>query len=370
MPLTLRPPRKGKSPNYEIRGTYLGVAVERSAGTPDKKLALKVLNRVKSEIEEGKIKGGDGTTFLMTVKAYLEAGGEGKFMRPIIELDGEHSLCNRLVADIDQTLLDLAAAALYPNATPQTRNRKFYTPVSAVLKRAGIEWRIKRPKGWAGKKSKWWLLPEQAFALIAAAAAIDAEFGLLCLMLLYTGMRISEALDAKLRHLNLNTENPSLYLPETKNSEARSVYLPPIVIEALRAMPPRPTRIGGMSQSDAGVPFLKRDPDAKLFRFHRGSFLRKMLARAMDDAGLSFPPRYRGFHLFCHTYASWMVGINKMDNYALARTGRWKDPRSTAGYVHTHVSQEAIQAANLPVPAHAIDLGKIWGKTKTADASR
>ena len=43
MPLTLRPPRKGKSPNYEIRGTYLGVAVERSAGTPDKKLALKIL---------------------------------------------------------------------------------------------------------------------------------------------------------------------------------------------------------------------------------------------------------------------------------------------------------------------------------------
>ena len=92
MPLTLRPPRKGKSPNYEIRGTYLGVAVERSAGTPDKKLALKVLNRIKAEIEEGKIKGGDGTTFLMALKAYLEAGGDGQFMRPIIELDGEHSL--------------------------------------------------------------------------------------------------------------------------------------------------------------------------------------------------------------------------------------------------------------------------------------
>jgi integrase len=369
MPLTLRPPRKGKSPNYEIRGTYLGVAVERSAGTPDKKLALKILNRIKVEIEEGKIKAGDGTTFLMAVKAYLEAGGDGQFMRPIIELDGEHALCNRLIANIDQTLLDLAAAALYPNATPQTRNRKFYTPVSAVLKRAGIDWRIKRPKGWAGRKSKWWLLPEQAFALIAAATPIDAEFGLLCLMLLYTGMRISEALEAKLRQLNLESQNPSLYLPDTKNSEARSVYLPPIVVDALRAMPPRPVRIGGMSQIDAGVPFLKRDRDVKLFRFHGGSFLRKMLARAMNDAGLSFPPRYRGFHLFCHTYASWMVGINKMDNYALARTGRWKDPRSTAGYVHTHVSQEAIQAANLPVPSRAIDLGKTRGRTKAVDAS-
>jgi hypothetical protein len=52
------------------------------------------------------------------------------------------------------SLPDRAAAVLYPNSTPQTRNRRFYTPVSAVLKRAGVTRQIKRPKGWRGTRSK------------------------------------------------------------------------------------------------------------------------------------------------------------------------------------------------------------------------
>jgi integrase len=364
MPLTLRPPRKGKSPNYEIRGTYLGVAVERSSGTADKRLALKILGGIKRDIEDGKIKPevGGPITFLVAVKAYLQAGGDARFLRPIIELEGSNAIRDLPIDAIDQTRLDLAAAELYPYATPQTRNRQFYSPVSAVLKRAGIERKIKRPKGWRGEKSKWWMQPSQAFALLQAAADLDAEFGLLCLTLLYTGMRIGEALNAKLAHLNLGgVDGGRLYLPKTKNAEARTVFLPPIVVQAFRAMPPRPTREGGRSQTGAGVALLECGPDAKLFRFHQGGRLRDLLAQAMTNAGLSFPPRYRGFHLFCHTYASWMVSINKMDNYALARTGRWKDPRSTEGYVHTDASSEAMMAANLPAPGKVLKLGKSRG---------
>ena len=361
MPLTLRPPRPGKSPNYEIRGTYLGVAVERSAGTPDKKLALKILAGIKRDIEQEKIKPESAapTTFLVAVKAYLQSGGDGRFLGPIVELRGPTAIRDIPLDAIDQTRLDLAAAELYPNATPQTRNRQFYSPVSAVLKRAGMERKIKRPKGWRGEKAKCWMQPSQAFALLKAAVNLDAEFGLLCLALLYTGMRIGEALNAKLCHLDLDgADGGRLYLPKTKNSEARTAYLPPVVVEGFRTMPPRPTREGGRSQIGAGVPFLGRGPDAKLFRFHQGGRLRDLLAQAMENAGLSFPPRYRGFHLFCHTYASWMVSVNKMDNYALARTGRWKDPRSTEGYVHTNASSEAMLAANLPTPGEIINLGR------------
>jgi integrase len=361
MPLKLRPPRPGKSPNYEIRGTYLGVAVERSSGTADKRLALKILAGTKRDIERGKInpKSEAPTTFLVAVKAYLQSGGGGRFLGPIVELEGPSAIRDLPIDTIDQTRLDLAAAELYPNATPQTRNRQFYSPVSAVLKRAGVERKIKRPKGWRGEKAKCWMQPSQAFALLQGAADLDAEFGLLCLTLLYTGMRIGEALNAKLSHLDL--DGGRLYLPKTKNSEARTTYLPPVVVEAFRAMPPRPARDGGRSRNGAGVPFLDRGPAAKLFRFHQGSRLRDLLAQAMENAGLSFPPRYRGFHLFCHTYASWMVSINKMDNYALARTGRWKDPRSTEGYVHTDASSEAMMAANLPVPGKVLKLGKSRG---------
>jgi integrase len=297
----------------------------------------------------------------VAAKAYLEAGGDGSFLGPIIELTGPHAIRDLPIDAIDQTVLDLAAAELYPNSTPQTRNRQFYTPVSAVLKRAGNERKIARPKGWRGEKSKWWMQPEQAFSLLNAAVEIDQEFGLLCITLLYTGMRISEALAAKLRHLNLGGDAPMLYLPKTKNREARSVFLPPIVVEAFRAMPPRPKREGGRSQDGAGLTFLKREPDIRIFRFHQGGHLRKLLAQAMAKAGLSFPIRYRGFHLFCHTYGSWMSRINKMDNYALARTGRWKDPRSAEGYVHTTPSEEAKLAVNLPVPGEVLVLGKSRG---------
>jgi integrase len=174
-------------------------------------------------------------------------------------------------------------------------------------------------------------------------------------------MRISEALRAKLRHLDL--DRAALYLPETKNGEARTVYLPPIVVSAFRAMPPRASRPSkstaacplargesGRSQIDADIPFLKRDPDAKLFRFYQGGRLRKLLADAMRNAGLSFPPRQRGFHLFCHTYGTWMVRFGKLDNFGLTRTGRWKDPRSAEVYVHTQIDAEARLAARLPTP--------------------
>ena len=53
MPLKLRDPRPPKTPNYSIRGTYLGVYVERTAGTPDKKTAGQILKGIKRAIERG-----------------------------------------------------------------------------------------------------------------------------------------------------------------------------------------------------------------------------------------------------------------------------------------------------------------------------
>jgi hypothetical protein len=52
MPLKLRPPRKGRTPNYEIRGTYLGCRVEVSSGTHKRSLALKQLRTIEECIEE------------------------------------------------------------------------------------------------------------------------------------------------------------------------------------------------------------------------------------------------------------------------------------------------------------------------------
>lgn len=345
---------------YYVRGEYLGHRINDSTGTSEARAAARILALWRKQAERGEFRRATSDarplTFVAAATAYMRAGGDGQHLLPIID-----AWPQKLAQDVDQIAVDLLAEQLYPKATAATRNRQVYTPISAVLKRAGIEKKIKRPKGWRGNRSMSWLEPDQAFALIGEAYKIEAEFGLFCFYLLYTGERLGEALRAELRHLQLHRQY--LYLPDSKTGVPRGVYLPAWLVEAFRAQPPRERRMliergqkgfiaggGGREVQDAGVPFLERRPDAKLFRFHDGGALRDMLKDAMTAAGLSFPRRQGGFHIFCHTYGSWMHRFGKLDRHGLARTGRWKDPDSADGYVHTQESEEARRADLLPAP--------------------
>jgi integrase len=181
---------------------------------------------------------------------------------------GEHGLRDKPLGDIDQLAIDNAVDAIYPDAPATTRNRQGYTPISAVLKHAGVERKIKRPKGWRGSKATSWLEPEQAFAVIREAYTIEPEFGAFCVLLLYTGMRLSDPLRAKMRDLKL--ARSLLYVPDTKNGEPRPVHLPPVAVAALRELPPRtggPRKTAGKllengaagrSRASAGVAWLVR----------------------------------------------------------------------------------------------------------------
>jgi integrase len=180
----------------------------------------------------------------------------------------KYAIRSKGVGAITQTDLAHLADALYSDATAQTHNRQIYSPVIAVLHFGGVERKFKRPKGWRGKKTKSSLEMEQAFALLNEAEVIDTEFGLLCYTCLYTGRRIGELLNDDTRLRDLNLKRGTLYLRDTKNGEPVTVHLPPILIEKFKAMPPRPYRHGkikGRSQDNAGVPFLERDPDQRLF---------------------------------------------------------------------------------------------------------
>jgi integrase len=385
MPLKLVPPRQGKSPNYSIRGTYLRIYVDRTAGTPEKRAAQKILDTIKRQIELGEyqqpaaepVADKHARTFADAALAYLKAGGDATFLSPIIELTGEHALRDELIDDIDQIAIDNAAKALYPAAAPATLNRQVYTPISAILKRAGVERKVMRPKGWRGSKATSWLEPDQAFDLLREAYHIEPEFGAFCVVLLYTGMRLSDPLRARVRDLKLGRS--LLYVPDTKNGEPRPVHLPPVAVKALQELPPRAGRprkaygeplengAAGRSRKSSGVQWLKRDPDEKLFRFHVGGRLRDKLTLAMARAGLSFPRRQRGFHIFCHTYGTWMHNYAGLDTYGLTRTGRWKDADSADRYKHTMASPEAKRADLLPTPqtrGKSVESGR--GKKKLA----
>lgn len=347
-----------KIESYYVRGTYLGLRINRSTGTGDEAAAKRILATWRKQAERGEFSRTDESaaprTFVSAAKAYMLAGGSGLYLVPVMK-----EWKDRTLESIDQIALDTLAAELYPSASAATRNRQVYTPVSAILKRAKVKTEFERPIGAAGNKSTSWLEPEQAFRLFEEADKIDAEFGLMCRFLVYTGMRLGEALSRNLGDLKL--DRAYIYLPDSKTGQPRGCHLPPVLVAAFRTQPPRKVTpivrteeghyvTGGKQLDDAGVPYLERKSTAKLFRFHNGGALRDMLKAAMKAAGLVFPRRQGGFHIFCHTYGSWMVRFGNLDRHGLARTGRWADPDSADRYVHTQASEEARRSDLLPAP--------------------
>ena len=307
MPLTIVPPKPGRTPNYHIRGTYLGIPVNRSAGTPDRRLATQIKKRIEQEIEAGTHAPSGALTFVAVAVAYMKAGGDRTYLGPIIEYDGPYAIRDRLIETIVQQDLDHLADALYPSATPQTRNRQVYTPVIAVLRRSGVERRFHRPKGWRGKKSKSFLEPIRHST---CSTLREAGRSRIRSVVLYASLhRAAHWRSAQPGYQAAQSQSETRharYLRDTKNGEPVTVHLPPIVVEKFKAMPPRPyrpskitargplrNRDAGRSQLGAGVPFLERDPNQRLFRFHQGGYLRRLLADAMKKAGLSFPRRQR-----------------------------------------------------------------------------
>lgn len=330
MPLKLRPPRPGKTPYYTIRGTHLGIYIEESAGTSRRDLADKLRRRKEADIEAGRVAAPGELMFPEAAINYMEAGGERQFLAPLIRhFDGMP------VKSIDQPMIDRAAAAIYPNATAATRNRQVYTPVSAVLKRAGIERKIKRPIGWRGRKLTHWLTPAQAVQVFAVTRKLKAPsrtkrtFRALLITLCYTGMRLGDALGLDCGAVDLTAQ--TALLPVTKNGRPRLVYLPRIVVQALRGLPDGLVRSG------------------RVFFFHDGGRLRDFFDETMKLAGIELPRRV-AFHVFCHTWGTWMRQHGGLDTYDLLKTDRWSDPDSADRYAHVVVNDIAKRADLLPVP--------------------
>jgi integrase len=180
MPLKLVLPRKGRSPNWTIRGTYLGISIDLTAGTSRRTIAEQKRKAIEAEIETGRYRRSVAKGFAQAALDYVMA---------LAEYFGD-----KAIDTVNQAAIDEAALSLCPNLTPATRNRRIYTPVSAILHYANVDIKLRRPKGAKGKVRTDFIGPEDAAAILAAAGAIDEEFALLLRFLLYTGCRIGEAL--------------------------------------------------------------------------------------------------------------------------------------------------------------------------------
>jgi integrase len=323
MPLKLIAPRTGKTPYWAVRGTYLGVRLDRSTKSRERTQAAKLLKVWKDDIERGRIARHGEPTFFDAAVNYMAQTGKERFVRRVLEHFGKRSL-----RDIDQQVIDQAAIALYPRATPATRNRQVHTVVSAILKHAGIDTKLRRPKGWRGNAKKDWLTPNQAFRVFAAADKVDVEFGLFVRTLCYTGLRLGEAL--ALRTSDVVLSEASASARNSKNDSMMAVYLPTVLVVALGNHPRGMERRG-----------------EKLFRFTKCGRLYTLLGRTKASAGADI--EFQGFHVLRHTWATWMRRYAGLDTEGLLATGRWKDAMSARRYQHLVVSEESRKAELLPV---------------------
>ncbi|MEA2889563.1 MAG: hypothetical protein QOI05_356 [Bradyrhizobium sp.] len=85
-------------------------------------------------------------TFSEAASIYISAGGEPRYLEPLIKFFG-----HRPLQAINQYDIDFAALAILPNAAASTRNRQVHGPISAVLKFGAARelckhFRISRPR--------------------------------------------------------------------------------------------------------------------------------------------------------------------------------------------------------------------------------
>lgn len=318
MPLYLTPPKAGRTPFYRVRGTYLGVRVDRSAETGDRRTAQAFLGRIRDAIERNAYAPKPRLTFAAAATAYMQADGESRFLAPILRQIG-------LLAaeDISQADVDGCAAKLYPRASAATRNRQVYTPIVAVLKHAGLKPAINRPRGAQGTPRSLFLSPDQFEALARAATATDAEFGALVILLCYTGLRLSEAL--RLRCDALDVSGATAQIGRTKNGRPRATHLPPRVVAALASHPRRIDRGSG-----------------RLFRWSKSGELYLLAERAYAVAAVDHGGA--PFHVLRHTYGAWMTRAGA----DLVGTDAWASPNAARVYQHFVTTEEARKADRLP----------------------
>jgi integrase len=338
MPFALVSPKAGRSPYWRVRGTEFGVYLNRSTKTGDRRIAAKFLAEWRAEAQRQVLSGGGESrepTFADAALAYMRADRSPRFLTPLLKHFGETPL-----SKIGQSELDAAAVALYPRASAQTRNRQVYSPVSAILRHSGVHKPIRRPKGSASAPRPHWLKPEQAFALLNAAAGVDARFGALLTFLLYCGPRLSEAL--RLEWPDVDLARSTALLRQTKNGQPITVHLPPQVVAALASLTP----------AEPTISHSRRQLKPTVFRITKCGRLYSMLAAAEKAAGLSLPPR-SAFHILRHTHATWRRLYSGADTSALVQTGLWKSRNAAAIYEHIDVSEEARKSDLLPTPTRA-----------------
>jgi integrase len=312
MPLKLIPPRK--SPNWSIRGTYLGRYIDRSSGSGKRAVAAKVLKGIERQIERGAYAEPGEATFASAAASYMKAGGERTYLRKLLEHFGDKPL-----REIDQAEIDAAAIALYPNASCGHSQPTGLHADLGCPRHAGIQPDLggprqrrqqSKPRGSGPSKPKRSLKKRTSSTRrsprSASRSATRAEAE--------RGARADVERCEAGRWIRLHTRH--------EERRASSCFSPPVAVAAL------------------GVYNEWRDESLSIRKIRPSLFASP---GAAFRAGVDLPER-SAFHIFRHTYMTWMRRYAGLDELGLLALGTHKDRKSVGRYTHTVVSEEARRA--------------------------
>lgn len=211
---------------------------EISTGTGTQKEARQIAREIEAQHYEaarvGSETNGSDTLFAEAAILYMQGGGGGRFLPPIIEAIG-----NVPLSEITQITMQELAHELYPGRTAQTVNRQLYTPILAVLNYAADAGlcpkpSIKRPKGHARKRR----VETPADAWFAAVLPqLSPQMRALVLLLTFHGLRVGEALARTPADLDTTQPQWKLHIPDTKTGEPAVIELSAPVSQAISEIP-------------------------------------------------------------------------------------------------------------------------------------
>lgn len=293
-------------------GTIGGKRVRESLGTRDKKAAQEALAQYEARLWKRHTYGEEAVRlFEEAAVSYMQDGGEARFLAPIIK-----HFKGRKIGSIKPAEIRVMALAVYPNASPATRNRQAIIPARAVVNHAhDMGWctpiKVKMFEVPKSRKHK----PVDRTWIETFLAQADADklphLSALVLFMNQTGARVSEAVNLLGEHVNLSDR--LAVLAKTKTEEWSVRYLTAELI----------ARMAGLGIEEGKRVFSYTDPKS----------VNKRIAAVCDRAKIERRTTHSAGR---HSFGTNAMNVPGADIKAAMDAGGWKSAKLfLETYVHS-----------------------------------
>jgi integrase len=216
-------------------GTVAGERVRQSLETRDPERAAELCAHLEARLWKRHTYGEEAVrTFDEAAVSYLEQGGEGRYVPKVLK-----HFKGRAIGSIKPAEIRMAALAIYPSASPATRNRQVIIPARAIVNHAhDLGWcgaiRVKQfdvPKSRKNKPvDREWM---NAFLAEADKSGLP-HLSACVLFMQHTGARVSEAIRLTGEYVDLGAR--VALLEKTKTDEWSPRYLTAELVARMAAL--------------------------------------------------------------------------------------------------------------------------------------